>query len=243
MEDDLAQEAIKQALEGNWEIAIKLNKQILSEDEDNIDALNRLARAYSEVGRLDLAKATAKKVLALDPFNTIAAKSLEKWKSAKSGEVYKSDPIKPQLFLEEPGKTKVISLIHLGDNSVIAKLDAGDEVKLNAHGHKISVCTKESRYIGRLPDDISARIKTLLKKGYEYAIWIKSAGKKEVKVFIREVKRPNNYFNVPSFTSEKIDYISFTPPELIHKKDEALVLTDDTESSDEVLPVVESEEE
>ncbi len=64
-----------------------------------------------------------------------------------------------------------------------------------------------------------------------------------MKVFIREVKRPNNYFNVPSFTSEKIDYISFTPPELIHKKDEALVLTDDTESSDEVLPVVESEEE
>jgi len=38
-------------------------------------------------------------------------------------------------------------------------------------------------------------------------------------VFIRETKRVKEVADIPSFTSEKINYISFTPPELIHKKE------------------------
>lgn len=231
---DLAQEAIQQALTGNWKVALELNKKIIDENKEDIDALNRLARAYAELGDLDKAKSTARKVLDIDSFNNIAFKALEKWKSIKKAEVYKSDPAKPQLFLEEPGKTRMASLINLGDRGIIAKLDAGDEVKLNTHGHKISVCTKDAKYIGRIHDDLSARIKTLISNGYEYGVWIKSVDNKDVKVFIRETKRPPNYSDIPSFTSEKIDYISFTPPELIHKKEE----TDDTDN-DEEAPLTE----
>ena len=128
-------------------------------------------------------------------------------------------------------------LINLGDKGVIAKLDAGDDVKLNAHGHKISICTKDSKYLGRIPDDISARMKTLISRGYEYGVWVKSVDKAEVKVFIRELKRSSSSSDVPSFSTEKIDYISFTPPELVHKKESEIdsdgVSDEDSISSEE----------
>jgi hypothetical protein len=36
-------------------------------------------------------------------------------------------------------------------------------------------------------------------------------------VFIREVERGKNVSSILSFPIEKIDYVSFTPPELVHK--------------------------
>jgi len=220
MLDELAQKAIEYALDGNWKEAVNINLQIIKKNPENTDALNRLARAYSELGKFSLAKKYSKKVLAIDPTNSIARKCLDKWSRLKSGEVYKSSPTTPDIFLEEPGKTKVISLIHLGDPKILAKLDSGDEVKLSTHSHKVSVITIDGKYIGRLPDDISARIKRFVSLGNEYQVFIKSIEKNEAKVFIKEVKRSKKCKNSPSFPTEKINYIPFTPPELVHRKEE-----------------------
>jgi tetratricopeptide (TPR) repeat protein len=220
MEKDLAQEAIELALAGKWDKAVKLNNVILEENPKDIEALNRLARAYSELGKIAKARKTAKQVLKIDPFNTIANKALEKWKGLKQGETYKSGPSSAQSFLEEPGKTKIVNLLHPGAPDLIAKLDSGDEVKLNTHSHKMSVCTKDSKYIGKLPDDLSARLRKLIKFGNIYKAYVKSVNKKEVKIFIREMKRVPKLIDIPSFSTDKIDYISFTPPELVHKRGE-----------------------
>ena len=219
MKDDLAQKAVSLALSGNWEDALLVNKKILQDNLRDVDALNRQARAYAELGKLSKAKACAKKVLKIDPFNTIALKSLEKWKELKRGEALTSTPTSPQTFLEEPGKTKILSLIHLGDYKVIAKLDSGDEITLNTRSHRISALSNDGKYIGRLPDDLSARLKKLIKLGNEYIAFIKFANTKEVRVFIRETKRARKLADIPSFSTEKIEYVSFTPPELVHKKE------------------------
>src|SRR3990172_299453 len=219
MKDDLAQKAVSLALSGNWEEALLVNKKILQDDLKDVDALNRQARAYAELGKLSKAKACAKKVLKIDPFNTISLKSLEKWKELKRGEALKSTPTSPQTFLEEPGKTKILSLIHLGDYKVIAKLDSGDEITLNTRSHRISALSNDGKYVGRLPDDLSARLKKLIKLGNEYLAFIKFANAKEVRVFIRETKRARKLADIPSFSTEKIEYVSFTPPELVHKKE------------------------
>lgn len=220
MTEDLAQEAINYALKGDWLKAIQVNRQILKSEPKDIDALNRLARAYSEIGDLEKAKKLAKKVLTIDPFDTIAKKALVKWSELKKSKPHTSSPISAQIFLEEPGKTKIVSLLHIGDPKILVSLDSGDEVFLNTTSHRISVHTKDGKYIGRLPDDLSARLKKFIKDGNVYRVWIKYVDKKEVKVFIREIKRSKKLANVPSFPSEKIDYISFTPPELVHKKEE-----------------------
>jgi tetratricopeptide (TPR) repeat protein len=216
MEQDLAQDAISAALAGDWETALRVNKQILQEAPDDVDALNRMARAYAELGNLQNARTTVSSVLKIDPFNTIAQKALERWKGLKNGGTSPSGPTSSQAFLEEPGKTKIVSLMHLGSDSALAELDAGDEVKFNCHSHRVSVCAMNGKYAGRLPDDLSARIRKLVSYGYEYKAFVKSIDKTEVKVFVREVKRPAKLSDIPSFPAEKISYVSFTPPELVH---------------------------
>lgn len=229
MDSDLAQEAISAALCGNWKRAVDVNKLILNKTPDDVDCYNRLARAYAEVGNLQKARSMCQKVLKLDPFNNIALKSLVKWKGLKKGDTNSAAPSTPQTFLEEPGKTKIVSLLYLGSTNILAKLDAADEVKLDTHSHRVAITTMDNKYIGRLPDDLSARIRNLVKCGNLYQSFIKSVSTNEVKVFIREVLRVKKMADIASFPSEKIDYVSFTPPELVHKRDDAREETGDEE--------------
>jgi tetratricopeptide (TPR) repeat protein len=234
MDTDLAQKAIFSALSGDWEEAKESNLAILKLNPNDVDALNRLARAYFELGNITKAKEEAQKVLKIDCFNSIAQKALEKWKGLKKAEIKSSPYSKPQNFIEEPGKTKTVGLLYLGDSKLLAKLDAGDLVNLNTHCHRISITSIDSKYIGRLPDDLSSRIKKYSGLGYHYTAAIKCINKNQVKIFIRECGRPNKYKDVPSFPAEKIDYISYTPPELIHSKQ-------DEEAKEEVSEIEEIE--
>ncbi|OGM15346.1 hypothetical protein A2V56_03290 [Candidatus Woesebacteria bacterium RBG_19FT_COMBO_42_9] len=220
MDIDLAQKAISSALSGFWKEAREINKKILRETPKDIDALNRLARAYAELGEITKARSTAEKVLKIDPFNTIAEKSLRKWKGFKKGETQKGSILPAQLFLEEAGRTKIVSLLNIADEKVLAKLDAGDEVSINPRSHRISVLTGEGKYIGRLPDDLSARLRKLINYGYQYKIVVKSIEEHDVSIFIKEVGRPKEFEDLNSFPAEKIEYVSFTPPELVHKREE-----------------------
>jgi len=206
----LTQKAISAALAANWELAANLNKLLVKENKEDIDALNRLARAYVELGDTKRAKAAAKKVLKIDPTNPIANKSLSRWEFLSSKDKPSSDQLSGHLFLEEPGKTKLVTLIHLGSYNNISKLDSGNEVLLASHGHRVSVCATDGTYIGRLPDDISARVRKLMSMGNVYQTLIKSVDSNGVSVFIRETKRANKLTNIPSFSAEKVDYISFT---------------------------------
>ena len=225
---DLAQNAISSALKGDWKEAEEINLLILKKSKKDTDALNRLARAYIELGKITKARDAAKKVLKIDPFNPIATKSLKKWKNLRKKELTKgSVPTSPEVFLEEPGKTKEILLINLGEENIIGKLDSGDEVKLSPKNHRVSVITMDNKYVGRLPDDIASRIRKLCKIGNKYKVLIKSTEPEKVKVFVREIKRASRVKNVATFSTERIDYVSFIPPELIHSKSTIQVAEED----------------
>lgn len=211
MTSDTAQKAVSAALSGNWEEAIKLNKSLLQEDSRDIDALNRLARAHAELGNYKEAKKFSKKVLDLDPLNSIAERCLKKWGQLKSGSSKKSTSAGPKSFLEEPGKTKIVKLMHLGEQKTIAALDSGDEINLDTHKRRVSVSTYAGEYVGRLTDDLSARLRELVKHGNEYKAFVKAVDTEEqncVTVFIREVKRSSKLTDIPSFTTDKIDFVS-----------------------------------
>jgi tetratricopeptide (TPR) repeat protein len=214
METSLAQKAVSLALAGSWQKAVETNLEILSVTPEDIDALNRLARSYSETGNIEKAIETTQKVLKIDPANSIAQKCILKWKTARPEGNHKATSLSNESFLEESGRTKMITLINPGDSNVFCSLDAGDEVKLIASTHKVSIIDADGKYIGCLPDDLAARLRNLMKKGNKYQVLIKSIDSKEVTVFIRELE---NKTGVASFQPEKIDYVSFTPPELVHR--------------------------
>lgn len=223
MTDNLSQKAINAALSGNWKLAIDINKNILAQSPNDTDALNRLARAFAETGNVNSAKKMAKKVVNLDPFNSIALKSLEKWKGLKKFSKSSSKTQKPYVFLEEPGKTKIVQLINICKENTISELDCGDELTLHSHGHNVNICTEDGKYVGRLPDDLSARLKKLIKVGNTYLVVVKNSNKDSVKVFLKELKRAEKVKDIPSFSADKIDYISFTSPDLVHGKKPPIV--------------------
>lgn len=213
MEENLTQKAIDSALKCDWVQAIKLNLAILKNDPEDIDALNRLARAYFENGNITKARTTSKIVLKINPENNIAINSIRKFGQIKKNlsptkiGVASSMINKGVTFIEEPGKTKVTTLINLGSEKVYTCLNSGQEVLLAPYSHKVSITTLKGEYIGKLTDDLSARLRKLTKGGNKYIVFVKSASKNCVKIFIKEIKRGKDYLNTQSFPRESLESI------------------------------------
>lgn len=198
--------AIKAALNGEWGNARKINKAILKSSPTNIDALKRLACAEKELGNKDIAKKIYKKILSLSPDDTIAAKSLVKLDVTTKTSHHVTRLSAAKNFIEETGKTKTVSLLHTGSESVLTQIQSGEEVMLKTHGHRISVCTQSNEYLGKLPDDLSMHLKNLINKGNRYQALVKSVHEKTVKIFIREISKNPELDHIPSFTSDRVEY-------------------------------------
>ena len=196
MNTDLAQQAISSALLGQWKEAISINLKILQDYPDDLDAMNRIARAYVAIGEYTKAHDLAHKVLTHDSLNTLARKCIERCEMLKEVSMSMDDADRddgddvPQKtvsfsFLEVPGRTKIVNLLNIGDLKVISRLDPGDNVALVPRSHKVSVSTINGKYIGRLPDDLANKLISLIENGNEYESSIKSVSVKSISVFIK----------------------------------------------------------
>lgn len=192
---DLQQKAIESALICDWERAIDYNLAIIKENPTDIQALNRLAKAYMELGQKNQAKEAYQKVLELDKYNAVAHRNLEilPQKNATAQKIAEED------FIEKPGITKYTKLIKLANKDSIAELYCKQPLALKSQGKLVSVYTEKETKIGSLPDDLSFKIRKLSQKGYKYTACIKAVENKGVNIFIRETKRPKRYDEMPSF--------------------------------------------
>ncbi len=196
----LKNQAIQTALEGNWTEAISLNKDLVKENPQDIDALNRLALAYTIVGKLKEAKSAYQKVVDIDPLNSIALRNLKKLKEKNIKETDPSEYRINNNFLEEPGKTKVIELINTAQPKIIEGLRTGKSLTLTVKRLKIFV-EDGTQYIGVLPDDIAKRLIKFMKGGCTYDAFVKSASTHKVSIFIKEIKKSSRFKENPSFLS------------------------------------------
>lgn len=194
--------AITATLQGRWEEAISANLEILVSSPHDTAALNRLGIAYLKTEQVGSAKKAFQKVLSLDPFNSIAKTNLKKASSKFSNDYNNASLLSNHTFsfIEEPGKSKVITLANLGEPNIIATLFTGLEVELKIAARKVKIVTTKEKYIGSLPDDISIHLIRLIKAGYKYQILIKSADVVNVQVYIKETKNSKRLKGVPSFT-------------------------------------------
>lgn len=199
----LDNEAIEKALHQDWKEAIRINVEIIKADENNIDALNRLAFAYFKTGDVAHAKRAYQKVLKLDGYNQIAIKNLKKLTSAKrkDGQPEVTGKLSPLMFLEEPGKTKIVPLVNIAPERTLAALSTGQEVFLKEKRHAVEVRDAQNVYLGALPDDLSFKLTKFIAGGNKYHVVIKSMGKNQLIVFIRELSRSKRFASQPSFVS------------------------------------------
>src|SRR3989344_3614025 len=202
MDQPLIAQAIKCALCQNWKEAIRLTLELLRQNEENIEALNRLAYAYLKTGNLPSSKSTYKKVLKINKYNPIAIKNL-KWLSNLTKHDIHQDPSvspTPTIFLEEPGKTKIVILIDPAAARVLCNIASAQKVYLVLKKHRIEVRDGQDVYIGALPDDLSHRLTRFINTGNTYEAYIKNVERNNVSVFIREMKRGKKFGHLPSFS-------------------------------------------
>src|SRR5258708_18792323 len=118
----LHRQAIDAAIKCDWQLALEFNLEIIKQEPTSIECLNRLAKAYLELGNLKDAQKFYKDVLDLDPYNSIAQKNLKKislykqgFSSGKDGEGFHNHSnhtptLSATFFVAEPGVTKSVSL-------------------------------------------------------------------------------------------------------------------------------------
>ena len=96
--------AITLALESRWEESIDVNKSILENFPNDVDAHNRLGKAYMELGEYAKAKEAYTRASKLDQYNTIARKNLQRLEHMGDHAPVSKDaaPVKadPHLFRE-----------------------------------------------------------------------------------------------------------------------------------------------
>lgn len=198
--NSLQDEAIKSTLAGDWEKAVSLNRTLLQENPQDLEAYNRLAFALNILGKIKDAKNTYQKVLELDPLNQIALRSIKKMASTngKSHQNGKFNLLN-NTFIEEAGKTKIVELVNTAPSQITNALRPGENLVLSIKRLKIFVLSEERKFIGMLPDDIAIRLIRFINSGNIYEAYVKSCSNNHVIIFIRELKRANKFKDQPSF--------------------------------------------
>ncbi len=185
-----AKQAIALAMRGQWREAVAINKSIVDTFSNDVDAYNRLGRAYMELGEYSQAREAYIRALEFDPYNAIAQKNLHRLSLLGESPVSSEDDVdtaKPQHFIEETGKAGVVNLYHLAPGEVLARMVAGDRVYLEISDSSLIVENSSGQYLGQVEPKYGKRLIRLMKRGNKYSGAIVSSTEDKVTVIVREV--------------------------------------------------------
>ncbi len=222
--DPRNQEAVDAALAGSWELAVKLNSELAEEYSEDVNVLNRLAHAYAELGQVNKSSNTYKKVLEIDPYNPIAKRNLERLSTLRISNIKIKEStrtIDPDLFIEEPGKTKTITVVDLAMPKMLVSLRTGDNVDLNSNKTDVAIISEDNHRLGKLESGWGKEIAEALRLGSQFSAVVKSVkvGKNPnnsaLTVFLRETKRSHKLAH-PTFPIENNNFTPFVREETLN---------------------------
>lgn len=202
---NLSQLAIDAALSANWKDALTINQEIIKIEPKNIDALTRKAKACLELGDPEEAEKCYNEALKIDSYNPIALKNLKMMKALGKDKLKQNTQngkphiMSGSMFLQEPGKTKIVSLLKVAEPQKLSQIFCGMNVDLVIKGKKINVTDGDNTYLGILPDDTSHLLVRLIKGGNKYEALVKSTKLNGLSIMIREIYRSKKFKNQPSF--------------------------------------------
>jgi len=189
------EQAINLARQSHWEEAAEVNERLIQVFPNDADALNRLGKARTELGKYPAALAAYQRALAADPTNTIAQKNMARLHTLKDDGAKPPPQQKydPALFIEEPGKTAVTMLVNVAGTEVLAPLAAGDQLSLRVNGSVIEAHDTRRQVMGQLEPKITLRLLPLITSGNEYAAAVTAIDNRQVRIIIRETyQHPDN---------------------------------------------------
>jgi tetratricopeptide (TPR) repeat protein len=196
-----SKQAIALAMQGKWQEAIETNKSILEFFPDDVDAYNRLGRAFMEIGEYPKAQKAYEHSLHLDAYNAIAKKNLLRLSQLKkmSGNPKEHVHTVEPHFIEEAGKSGVVTLQRLASPKTLARLVAGDNVTLKVDTSNLVAKTTTGEYIGLVELRHAQRLMRFIKGGNKYSAAVISSDDNKVTIIIREIYTHPSLVGQPSF--------------------------------------------
>ena len=185
-----SQEAIALAMQSRWQEAAAVNQSIIELLPTDIDAYNRLGRAFMELGEFAKAKDAYTKALELDSYNSIAKKNLQRLSLLSDTKVKIKEErreVSPDIFIGEMGKAGVINLQHLAPREVLARMAAGNQVNLKVKGQQVTVENGQGEYLGLVEPPHGFRLARLIGGGNRYTAAIVSINNDSARIIIREI--------------------------------------------------------
>jgi tetratricopeptide (TPR) repeat protein len=216
-----SREAIALALRGKWEKAAEVNLVILRVFPDDVEAFNRLGKAYLELGCYPEARTAFENAAKISPYNTISKKNLERLahleettsppKHGKIATPYLS-------IIEKSGKSVTTQLRKPALRDVLAKMAAGDRVRLETNEHAVIVTNDQNEYLGKLEPKLGMRLTRLLKGGNCYDAAVISINRQDASIAIWETYRHRDLSDVCSFpTRSRDDYGAYWKAPLLQQ--------------------------
>ncbi len=196
-----SKEAIALAMESRWEEAVTVNQGIIELFPQDIEAYNRLGKAYVELGMYNEGRTAFTRALQLSPSNSIAHKNLVRLDHLKKSDKHpkKACQFAPQYFLEESGKSGCVVLERPAAPHILAQLAAGDAVTLHIKERRLAVLSSNGDYLGVVPPRLANRIIRLINGGNRYQGAVTRLSGGEVTVMIREVYQHPTRIGIASF--------------------------------------------
>jgi tetratricopeptide (TPR) repeat protein len=247
------QQAQQLAANGEWTEAVELNREILKAAPNDVQALNRLGKALSELGRYGEAHASYAKSVELDPANQIARRNLQRLEPLKDSEgdaqaaERRRTQARQSMFIEEIGKTRVTELAKRADDATLARMTSGDQVELRTEGKYVVVFSEDGLRLGQLDTRLSQRLITLMKGGNRYGAAVTAVEPGLLRVIVRETyQHPSQAgrLSFPADTNKPLAPRAYTrATERLYATDDQDFLTDDDDVEDVEETESEDEEE
>src|SRR4030043_850479 len=203
-----SQEAISLAMQSRWQEAVTVNQSIIELFPTDIDACNRLGRAFMELGEFAKAKEAYSRGLELDPDNAIAQKNLQRLSLLSVSKVKVKEErreVAPDLFIGEMGKAGVVNLQNLAPGEVLARMAAGNQVYLKVRGQQLIIENEQGEYLGLVEPPHGFRLARLIKGGNKYAAAIVNIDNSTARVIIRESFQHPSQIGRPSFPVKAVE--------------------------------------
>jgi tetratricopeptide (TPR) repeat protein len=221
-----SQQAISLAMQGRWREAIAANLNLLENFANDVDAYNRLGRAYMELGEYSQARGAYSRALALDPYNIISKKNLDRLSrlgetALGSGSTFHK--VEPHGFIEETGKAGVVRLHRLAPDSVLAGVVAGDRLELKITGLNLAVSNSRDEYLGQVELRHAQRLIRLMNGGNRYSASVVGVAEGMVTIIIREVYQDPAQVGLLSFPPKNLESIRpYTSDRTLRREEEEL---------------------
>lgn len=201
---DLAHIAVSHARSGQWEDAIKANRELIALAPGDVEAHNRLGKALSELGRIKDALVAFQRAADLQPGNVIATRNLQRLKQlegtpAAMTRVASAPKANPAAFMAARGSSILTELRKPGPASILAVATAGDRIALVTSGLDVRITSAAGEYLGMLDPRIGRRVARLSAGGNRYEVTVAGFSGQTLSVLVREAYKPASQSQITSF--------------------------------------------